>query len=360
MVLNRGLELDTVQQGRLNFAGGGSIKLPMSYSQYRGVGYIQFDGKEAMNLIINKEQFSISEESDKRYKFENSPENEYLYGAQKAENASNNLLYAQEVLGIARYVEDLRLYLSGKENLHQNKQLLDYALTSINYESLYTSGLWYYVIDGLFKLHGDQESLSRNMIGILGKINSQEVYECLTENIITVTQQYALDDAFDTILTHVKDSGKIETPTRGIYKAFNLVKVRKGQEAPSIKGLANIDAADYEKSLIVFYQEGCDNCEKEMALLEKAYPLLKEKRIRVIAISGDEDEKDFAAVSKNFSWRDTICDYQGFSGENFINFGIMATPTFFVIDKDWKVLGRYAQYSQINIEHIGSSKENKD
>jgi hypothetical protein len=81
--------------------------------------------------------------------------------------------------------------------------------------------------------------------------------------------------------------------------------------------------------------------------LKKQYAFLQQKGIRVITLSADESEEVFEYHSKNFPWKDKLCDYKGFGGENFLKYGIVGTPTFYFIAKDGTILGRYAILTEI-------------
>ncbi|MFV0539444.1 MAG: peroxiredoxin family protein [Dysgonomonas sp.] len=72
--------------------------------------------------------------------------------------------------------------------------------------------------------------------------------------------------------------------------------------------------------------------------------------VRVVSLSSDHLKESFEKDKKHFPWADNdkLCDFQGFSGKNFLNYGIMSTPTFFLIDKDGIVIRRYALVADID------------
>jgi hypothetical protein len=82
-----------------------------------------------------------------------------------------------------------------------------------------------------------------------------------------------------------------------------------------------------------------------MELLIKKYPEIKSRSVRIISISGGNDKSVFEQEKKLYPWPDKLCDFEGYAGKNFINYGIMGTPTFFLLDKDGIVLKRFAQIS---------------
>jgi len=46
-------------------------------------------------------------------------------------------------------------------------------------------------------------------------------------------------------------------------------------------------------------------------------------------------------------WADKLCDYKGFDGDNFRNYGIVGTPTYILIDKERIIRGRYVQLREL-------------
>jgi len=84
-------------------------------------------------------------------------------------------------------------------------------------------------------------------------------------------------------------------------------------------------------------------------LLIKEYKTLKAKGLKVISISTDTSEEVFKYHSEKFPWKDKLCDYKGFKGENFVRYGVFGTPTLYYIDKNGKVVDRKAKLEQIDI-----------
>jgi hypothetical protein len=68
-----------------------------------------------------------------------------------------------------------------------------------------------------------------------------------------------------------------------------------------------------------------------MRELIKIHPKLNQLGVRVVSISTDNQKESFAKDKKNLPWSDPdkLCDLQGFSGKNFLDYGVMGTPTFF-------------------------------
>jgi len=360
-VLNKGINQDTIQQGTMSFTGDAIINIPEKYKGYTGIGLLQIKGMPSFNMIVNHENFSAEQRADGKYYFKDSPENNFLYAIiqDRVTPAANPSLYASRFMELVSYNQALEKVLSQRiPNLMEKTNVRNYALTELNFETLYTSMLWFSIVDKLIQLYGDQQSLGENMVEILKRIQSQEVFVHLTENLITITEQYGWDDAFDIIIPYVESSGRIKVPQGKIYAAFASAKVRKGVKAPLISGLSkSIEEIKSKYNLVIFYQPDCDNCHAQMELLIKKYQEINSKGMRIISISGGDDKSVFEKEKELYPWTDKLCDFEGYSGKNFINYGIMGTPTFFLLDKDGIVLKRFAQISEL--EHYMHKLEEK-
>lgn len=361
-VLNKGINQDTIQQGTVSFLGDLIIHIPEKYKDYAGIGSLSIKGIPFIfNIIVNNENFSVEQMADGKYYFKDSPENEYLYSIiqDKKMPVTNNSLYASRFMELVNYKQVLYNTLSIRfPKLNEKINISNYALKELNFETLYTSMLWFSIIDGLIRLYENQQSIGENMIKILNKIQSDEVFIHLSENLITITDQYGWDDTFDTIVTYLENSGKIKYPQGIIYEAFASAKVRKGLKAPPVKGLSvSISEQRSEYNLIVFYQPDCKNCHQQMELLTNKYMEMKNKGVRIISISGGNNKYVFEQEKKLYPWTDKLCDFEGYSGKNFINYGIMGTPVFFLLDKNGIVLKRFAQVPEL--ENYIHSLKNK-
>ncbi|WP_029903772.1 peroxiredoxin [Prevotella sp. 10(H)] len=352
-ILSKGIEQDTIQTGIVSTTGDILINIPEKDKDYAGMGSLQIDGSKPFNLIINHENFTVKQKEDQKYIFQDSKENEYLYSIIQdgKQPEKDNTLYASRFIDMIRYLGQLNRATTSGANLMEKANLRLYALNDLDLEELYTSSVWYNVIDGLTKLTQDQQLLGDDMVRLLKRIKSQEVFEHLADNLIVITEQYGWDDAFDIIVPYVEESGRIAVPTGRIFDAFALAKVRKGTVAPQIVGLKpSLKDSKANRILLVFYQPDCPNCHEQLGQLIRKYADLKEQNVRIVSISSDSNKKTFTEEAKRFPWPDSdkLCDYKGFAGPNFLNYGIMSTPTFFLLNEKGIVIKRYALISDID------------
>lgn len=131
-----------------------------------------------------------------------------------------------------------------------------------------------------------------------------------------------------------------------------LVSTRlPGNIAPEIEGLQQQQGVN--STLVLFYDGGCGICQNLLDELDRNYDKLKAKGVRVVTISADVDLDAFEKKIAKYPWVDKICDYQSFNGINFKRFGIAATPTMFLINKDGVVVDQFSNLKDTNlIENI--------
>ncbi|MBD8389782.1 peroxiredoxin [Dysgonomonas sp. BGC7] len=353
LILNKGIKQDTIVKGHLSFLGEAVLNIPKKDAGYIGMGTLLINEGAHVNFIINNENFEVEQGDDKKYQFTHSRENEYLYSIMQngAHPTDDTSLYAPHFVGFIRYMQALNRVSTNNVSLMEKANVRSYALDQLDMDRLYTSSIWYNVIDGIVRLGPDQESFGSNMVQIMKRIKSQEVFEHLADNLVTITEQYGWDDAFDIIVPYIQESGRIEFPQGKMYSAFSMAKVKKGTYAPIIDGLKTpLKGAKANKTLLVFYQPDCENCHIQLEKLIKNYSKLNQMGVRVVSLSSDHEKEMFEKDVKRFPWaeEDKLCDYKGFAGVNFINYGIMSTPTFFLLDKDSRVIKRYALFADID------------
>ncbi|MDR1762850.1 MAG: thioredoxin family protein [Dysgonamonadaceae bacterium] len=176
-------------------------------------------------------------------------------------------------------------------------------------------------------------------------------YEAYLAGSVTEMERFGWMDSRDTVLARVlAEKPNLKSDNRLLQTALNAFRSNKMNIAPEIEGLQK-SAEKYEQTLAAFYDSDCNTCVNEMRQLANNYSVLKARKIRVISIAADKDEKHFTDGSKDFPWADKLCDYKGFEGANFVGFNIIATPTLVLIDKDGKIVGRYSGLAEYLQQH---------
>ena len=191
-ILSKGIKQDTIQRGTLSFAGDVTINIPEKEKKYAGMGSLQIKDSRPLNIIVNHEDLSVRQDSSQKYVFKNSPENEYLYSViqEGARPAQDTTLYASSFIELVRYMQQLNRLATQGGSLMDKANARLYALNQLDVDKLYTSGIWYNIIDGLTRLTADQQLMAEDMVRLMKRIKSQEAFEHLANNLILITEQY--------------------------------------------------------------------------------------------------------------------------------------------------------------------------
>jgi len=216
--------------------------------------------------------------------------------------------------------------------------------TSLDVAALYRSGqLWgsvhnFYI--NLFNRLDERDkhrAYAHSILRTLGRLQTP-YYEAFLTGSLTETERFGWKDSQDTILTQVlAEHPGLKTDIPFLKSAVTNFRTKNQRIAPSIEGLPDTTES-YDKLLVAFYDSDCNTCENEMRRIASSYQRLKAKGFRVVSIAADKVVSRFKEGGKDFPWTDKLCDFKGFEGENFRNFGVMATPTLFVVDKEGKIV----------------------
>ncbi|GHT61092.1 hypothetical protein FACS189451_02410 [Bacteroidia bacterium] len=224
--------------------------------------------------------------------------------------------------------------------------------TSLDMSSLYRTGqLWgsvhnYYIsLFNRINMPNNHREYAQSILRTLRRLQPP-VYEAYLAGSIAETERFGWLDARDAIFAQSlagKPDFKPAIPS--LKLAVDAFRMRNGKIAPAIAGLP--PQKGYEKMLVAFHDTDCNTCVNEMNTLVRAYGLLKKHNIRVVSIAADKNTAHFEAGTRDFPWTDKLCDLQGFEGDNFRAFGVVATPTFFVVGKDGRIEREYHSAEEV-------------
>ena len=216
---------------------------------------------------------------------------------------------------------------------------------TLDITALYTSGqLWESILNFYLSIFNQtlndgvkQTEYAESVLKTSRRLGAP-YFEAYIAGCITETERFGWMDARDSILAHVieKNPG-FKTNILSLQHSLNSFLMRYKGIAPEIAGLSA--SKDYTKTVLAFHDSDCNTCLNEMNTLARNYELLRKNKIRVVSVAADKNKERFEAETRNFPWADKLCDFQGFEGVNFTAFGVVATPTFFIISKDGKIEG---------------------
>lgn len=102
------------------------------------------------------------------------------------------------------------------------------------------------------------------------------------------------------------------------------------------KSLYDIKAA---KKIVVFWSSTCSHCEAELPKLLEKYDKLKAQNIEIVGFSLDSDLNEFKGKANIYPWI-SASEGKGWYSSYGDTYNIVATPTYFVLDSDNKILSK--------------------
>ena len=159
---------------------------------------------------------------------------------------------------------------------------------------------------------------------------------------------------FDSLLLHMAQTQKLSyllgNSLQKVALQNQLELIRRlavGQTAPDFKAktlkgariqLSKVKAAH---TLLVFWASWCPHCTEALPKLEKYYDPDHPEKLQIIAISVDESKKPVVKEiqKEGYKWPN-IVQQKGWDSPIALQYGVSSTPTFFLLDKDKKILAK--------------------
>jgi len=229
---------------------------------------------------------------------------------------------------------------------------IDFSDTMLIRSTFLTSKVVSYL--SLFQMNANsQAELEDNMLMGVDTVlyyaeANQEVYEFLIDFLIHGFESIG----FEKGLEHIANASTLdqfcENTERKLKLENKLELIKKlaiGQPAPDfttddIDGnkivLSEIDA---NKTILVFWASWCPHCDEIMPVIYSNYN--NGENYEVITISIDESEEDLmkSLEESNYGWIN-IAELNGWNGVIVEEYGIVATPSVFVLDKNKIIIGK--------------------
>lgn len=371
MIAFHGEGQDTIATGALDASGKATIMLPNRYKDYRGMTRWLLAKGGGLDIIFSgtSENISVScteaQPSADNIIYRGSLENTYLnqrYVWQQRivkkteamsmsvqaynddqellpilekelkkqeqvynllqEETENNPLYAARFAQIVNVSRGLPPILSGDMS-KADSLLIDFIINKLDMSSLFTSGYWGSILG---------QWLQWYVYNPEHEILFIDDFQVLKKRIADPQIQVAFEQSVRKLLYAMERS--------------NLALLTEQRQAPALTQ----GKLPKKKTILVFYESGCGNCTVQMKNLVDLYTVLEKKGYTVISIAADSDEETYIRAANAFPWKDKYCDYQGFAGKNFINYGVMGTPTFYGIDEKGIIWGMYNRLEDMKLD----------
>lgn len=389
-ILERGDKKDTIAKGKLDQAGKIVLVIPASKKGYAGISHFVLINGGGMDFIVNKENFSVScieeQPNFENTTFTGSAENDFLnqkikqqktildkagyiqYGLNlyKNEEPINSVFQkekenlqqqfteqknetAKSTLYAARFMEIYRFLMGIGSSFDQSqeekaKEFNLFVKEKLDMQVLYNSGFWNQTIEGWVNMQKDvlkdDTALLADTKQILSRTKSNEIYTAFTEKIVKEFTRAGKDDLVTEITAFASKSGKIDKGSKKLQNVISGPVV--GAAAPALQ-IGSSKMKINKKTILLFFESGCNNCENEIHQMMGNYQILKDKGYEVISVAADMTKDAGDGHNHEFPWKEQLCDYKGFAGPNFQNYAIIGTPTFFIINEKGIITGRYAR-----------------
>jgi peroxiredoxin len=179
---------------------------------------------------------------------------------------------------------------------------------------------------------------------------NQPVYEFVVSFLIQGFEAIGFEKGLEHIANHnlVNELCVNTDRKKELENKIELIKrLAIGQHAPNFtftddqgNSLA-LDKIEADKTVIVFWASWCPHCTDVLPILKEFYNPDNTSQLEIIGISIDTDETSWkkALTENQFNWIN-ISELKGWDSPIVELYGISATPTFFVLDKNKKIIGK--------------------
>ena len=271
---------------------------------------------------------------------------------QLEDTLAHSTFYTARFIDWIHYMQ--RLYAAVQRlDAAQQIKLKEEMETQMDINALYHAGnLWtdvhtYY--PGLFVDTNDdlaQEAYATSILTTMERLKEPELTAFLS-TALTACERTNRQKAQEVMLREfVMRYPMLPVSDSKLRRMLGAVGINKGNPAPEIEGLQKPIT---QPVILIFFDSDCDHCRHEVNYLIEHYKEFSEKGYRIISVAADTHQNNYQFFSATFPWNkeDRLCDFKGFQGENFKNYGLIGTPVIFTIDGNGVITGKYAQAKEI-------------
>ena len=147
---------------------------------------------------------------------------------------------------------------------------------------------------------------------------------------------------------HLADFPGKSPQKQALLKQMKLIlDLAPGKTAPdftarTLKGKKiQLSKVKAEHTLLVFWASWCPHCTAALPRLEKFYDPAHPEKLQIIAVSVDESKRpvEKAIKKEGYKWIN-IAQQKGWNSPIAEEYGVSSTPTFFLLDKDKKIIAK--------------------
>jgi len=133
-----------------------------------------------------------------------------------------------------------------------------------------------------------------------------------------------------------------------------IKKLAIGQPAPDFTTVdidgdtIHLNDIKAQTTILAFWASWCPHCDEALPQMKKFYDPENTGKLQIIAVSIDKSENDLKkAIAENgYRWIN-IGELKGWEGPVVQEYGVVATPTFFVLDQDKKIIAKPVRFDEL-------------
>ncbi len=174
-----------------------------------------------------------------------------------------------------------------------------------------------------------------------------EIHNFVIEYLINGFENFGFNNVISHMADWLSNPENCDLPKGSSSLEDRLNTIKKlvpGNQAPNIIGLDvngklfNLQDVNSKFTLLIFWASWCPHCTEMMPELND-FLATHETPLEVVSISIDTSKTELINFEQTFNppWK-TLVDLNGWDGKAAIDYGIHATPTLFLLDKNKKII----------------------
>lgn len=283
-------------------------------------------GTWAYEMVANRPYYFTNPQDEPR--LQDFEKREHFWDSFDANNPKliNTPLYTEHILNYLRYWMNPNMNFSAEEKTEGFKRAVDVIIRKFSGNNETHEFAYKYLTLG-FK-----------------EIGEETVLQYLDENYKDLANQCF--DEFEKTEFEKRMEGyaamKVGNKAPDFEFRVESGKMKVESSKSKVKSLHKVKA---DKTLVVFWSSTCPHCLEEMPKLNEW--AANQKDVKVLTVSLDTDKKSFLETIAKYANLIHTCDFKGWDTEAAKSYFIAATPTFILLDKDKKILGKYSSFEQV-------------
>lgn len=259
--------------------------------------------------------------------------------------------YAGQYLKLRKFLGDMQLTQTRYKELSRVQQHEEVfkKIDFVNPE-LWHSGLLKEILTGYYELLGNYNdeklitahAMEANTVWLKSLEKEPAKLQEVADFCFTMLEKKNLTKASEQIALAMlgKNNCQLSSKQSDLFEQYRRLAL--GNKAPdiSLNNKGPLKNLKNRYKLVVFGASWCPNCQNDYPSLLGKYKKLKEKRdLEIVYVSIDTDKAAFESYYKEAPFI-MLFDGKGWEGKAVKDYHVFATPTYFLLDKELKILAK--------------------